>query len=565
VKSRTTADFSRFSTKDPDSMSIDDTPASAPVLPGIYETPESAVVETQESTPRGLGDTCKSTDVDVKDRNSRPQNEPPVSTSIVLEEHMEPAYKPPASSAWLGGWFGRPVNLPPPASQNDGAKPDEPPKPDGLDTSEDKPDTTHTTDITDTTAPVISAQTVEATAPHPLSQPEEGPATAPGGSWFGFWSSGIAAPVPAKIDPAPVSALQSLEEPSQLIKPSEDVVMEDAPLLDNTPAPPPKAGSTWAFWSRDPGPSSSTKNASPEEAGQLAVIGESSEAHPKRANSMELKASSVKEPSLKSAKDDQEASTKKNKRTRPLSMGTDEITGSRPVTPKRDMPVKAELAPKAGNSKTPVAAKSAPNLLLPSFSNTYRQKDNPSIIQQIAQLLLRTRQTPTKHVFLTKEQPRIKKALAIGVHGLYPANYLRSVIGQPTGTSIKFANHSAEAIRRWTDSHDCEDCEIEKVALEGEGKIGDRVENLWILLLNWIDHIRKADLIIFGCHSQGVPVSIMLLAKLIELGIITTAKVGICAMGESKNAYPGVYGTLIFSQLACHSDLSQITGQAWEC
>jgi hypothetical protein len=161
-------------------------------------------------------------------------------------------------------------------------------------------------------------------------------------------------------------------------------------------------------------------------------------------------------------------------------------------------------------------------------------KENPSIVKQIAQLLLRTQQSPTKHVFLAKEMPKVKRAIAIGVHGLFPANYLRPMIGQPTGTSIKFANHCAEAIRRWADSHGCEDCEIEKVALEGEGKIGDRVENLWRLLLNWIDHIRKADLIILGCHSQGVPVTLMLLAKLLELGIITTARVGVCAMGKDK-------------------------------
>lgn len=107
------------------------------------------------------------------------------------------------------------------------------------------------------------------------------------------------------------------------------------------------------------------------------------------------------------------------------------------------------------------------------------------------------------------------------------------MIGQPTGTSIRFANHCAEAIRRWADSHGCGDCEIEKVALEGEGKIADRVDNLWKLLLNWIEHIRAADLIVLACHSQGVPVGMMLLEKLIDLGIISRSKIGICAMGQS--------------------------------
>lgn len=206
----------------------------------------------------------------------------------------------------------------------------------------------------------------------------------------------------------------------------------------------------------------------------------------------------------------------------------------RPSTPKTD------TTPKPAAAKTPTATKALPpNLLLPSFNGTYKLKENPSIIKQIAQLLLRTQQPSAKHVYLTKEPPKIKKAIAIGVHGLFPANYLRPMIGQPTGTSIKFANHCAEAIRRWTDSHGCGDCVIEKVALEGEGRIGERVENLWKLLLNWIEHIRDADLVMVACHSQGVPVSVMLVAKLIELGVVNGAKVGICAMaGVSLGPFP---------------------------
>jgi hypothetical protein len=137
-----------------------------------------------------------------------------------------------------------------------------------------------------------------------------------------------------------------------------------------------------------------------------------------------------------------------------------------------------------------------------------------------------------KHVSLVKDPPKIKKALAIGIHGLFPAPLLRTIIGQPTGTSIKFANHAAAAIRRWTDKNGSVECEIEKVALEGEGKIAERVDNLWKLLLNWIDHVRKADFILVACHSQGVPVAVMLVAKLVEFGVVSNGKIGICAMGK---------------------------------
>jgi hypothetical protein len=125
------------------------------------------------------------------------------------------------------------------------------------------------------------------------------------------------------------------------------------------------------------------------------------------------------------------------------------------------------------------------------------------------------------------------------------------MIGQPTGTSLRFAALGAEGIRRWAESHGCGDCEIEKVALEGEGKIKDRVDNLWKLMLNWIDQIRSADLILFACHSQGVPVSIMLLEKLIDLGIITNAKVGVCAMaGVALGPFPDYKSGLLMGSAA---------------
>ena len=69
----------------------------------------------------------------------------------------------------------------------------------------------------------------------------------------------------------------------------------------------------------------------------------------------------------------------------------------------------------------------------------------------------------------------------------------------------------------------------------GEGTIAQRVEKLWGTLLSHIDYIREADFILVASHSQGVPVTIMLLAKLIEFGVVTNCKIAICAMGKSIN------------------------------
>ena len=68
------------------------------------------------------------------------------------------------------------------------------------------------------------------------------------------------------------------------------------------------------------------------------------------------------------------------------------------------------------------------------------------------------------------------------------------------------------------------------MALEGEGKIAERIELLWKLILNWIAKIGKADFVMIACHSQGVPVAMMLVAKLIAMGCVNSAKIGVCAM-----------------------------------
>ncbi|KAL1897104.1 hypothetical protein Sste5346_004309 [Sporothrix stenoceras] len=512
-----------------------------------------------------------------------------------------PAAVPTTAPAQAAGWFswGRKetTEAKPPVTEETTTKTPELPKTEDLQT----PTTPHAE------APQITP------APPSVERP-----TTSGSMWSYLWPSSAQATTPAKTttqeiardDGSDQKNTSSSETPATQ---SEDVIMEDAP---SAPIPVPTAssasstmgannasgpatatasvGSTWAFWSRD---ARKTTGKSPEstgsnDQGEIAVIGERSEANPKPAVSG-LKMSNDKTPSKPSSMKDipvkdgaineglskeasikeaarnaasiaaaaavAAASSKKNKRLRPKSMEIDDasIPGTPPPeiqvqTPSKSneslpLPAKQQQVASGAASATGSKAKGQvtpvkplpPNLLFPSFRSTYHLKDNPSILKQITQLLLRTQQPPANHVFLSKDLPKVKKAVAIGVHGLFPAAYLRPMIGQPTGTSIRFANHGAEAVRRWADLNGCEDCEIEKIALEGEGKIADRVDNLWKLLLNWIEHIRNADLIVLACHSQGVPVGFMLLAKLIDLGIVTTARIGVCAMaGVSLGPFP---------------------------
>ncbi|PGH02307.1 hypothetical protein GX51_04748 [Blastomyces parvus] len=181
---------------------------------------------------------------------------------------------------------------------------------------------------------------------------------------------------------------------------------------------------------------------------------------------------------------------------------------------------------------------SFPNQVLPTLKASFPVKERPSIIRQLGSLLFYCNNPEPRHVTLTNDPPRVKRALAIGVHGLFPAPLIRTVLGQPTGTSVKFSTMAAKAIHSWTESHGYS-CEIQKIALEGEGRISERVDLLWKLLLNYIEDIKNADFILVACHSQGVPVATILVAKLIAFGCVSSARIGICAMaGVNLGPFP---------------------------
>lgn len=124
---------------------------------------------------------------------------------------------------------------------------------------------------------------------------------------------------------------------------------------------------------------------------------------------------------------------------------------------------------------------------------------------------------------------KIKKVVVIGVHGFFPAKVVRAVIGDPTGTSIKFVNEAAKSVERWA-SEKGVSVQIEKIALEGEGKVLKRVETLYQMLCNWLHLIDEADFIYFAAHSQGTPVAVHLLAKLVEDGHVENKRVALLGM-----------------------------------
>lgn len=120
---------------------------------------------------------------------------------------------------------------------------------------------------------------------------------------------------------------------------------------------------------------------------------------------------------------------------------------------------------------------------------------------------------------MTGSSERSVKVLIVGVHGFFPTKMIRPIIGEPTGTSTKFITEAEKSVIRWFREQKTP-VEISKIALEKEGEVFDRINFFFEVMKKWAAEIKKADFIYFVAHSQGCPVTIILLAKLIEAGII---------------------------------------------
>jgi hypothetical protein len=201
-------------------------------------------------------------------------------------------------------------------------------------------------------------------------------------------------------------------------------------------------------------------------------------------------------------------------------------TSSAPTTPPRsatpqngnENPTPSKINLNTKDALDKAASKGPPNLVLPIPHNTFTIQPPPTYKAPVYGLMKRQHApSPSQHHVYLERTPRIvKKALAIGIHGFFPAAWFQSLFGKPTGTSTLFAQLAADAIERWSLKTHRDSCEIEKIELTGEGFVADRVEALWKLLLNWTEQIKKADLIVIAAHSQGSPVSTMIMARLLE-------------------------------------------------
>ncbi|KAG7096777.1 hypothetical protein E1B28_004187 [Marasmius oreades] len=120
-----------------------------------------------------------------------------------------------------------------------------------------------------------------------------------------------------------------------------------------------------------------------------------------------------------------------------------------------------------------------------------------------------------------------KNVVVIGIHGWFPGAVTRTMLGEPTGTSLKFVNMMVQAVEEFQNVHNVKLEKITKIPLEGEGTINQRVDKLYKSLLSnkeWMSDLHNADAIFVATHSQGSVVSTHLLDRLIRDRHIRTAK-----------------------------------------
>jgi len=279
-----------------------------------------------------------------------PEDIPPQSTTTLAPETPLPQ-RPITSSGWLGGWLSRSN----PPEQNMSATPPKAPEPSQQDpTDEPKSSPSGTLSSLDgaTSAPNSTA------------------------SWFGLWSTAA---------PSTVEVPETTETQLPVKTAGSEGAAIEEPLKSNGE---PTVGSSWAFWSSDTSKKTVDASGDTQESGLLAVSGEPSQDNPVPAKIVTVKDTK---------------NGKSTKRERPESLEVDERSR------------KLKLAQPGSAKEVPAPTKnSAPNLIIPSVKQTYRLVENPSILQQIARLLLHGQQPPAKHVYLAKDPPKIKKAVAIG-------------------------------------------------------------------------------------------------------------------------------------------------------
>ncbi|KAF6009403.1 hypothetical protein HII13_003480 [Brettanomyces bruxellensis] len=179
-----------------------------------------------------------------------------------------------------------------------------------------------------------------------------------------------------------------------------------------------------------------------------------------------------------------------------------------------------------------------PNIIVPSFRETIQPKSALTSISngiKRVKVMLGYPKEQQLHLYRRLYPMQFKRILIIGIHGFFPTKVLRPILGAPTGTSTRFAHVAEKAVLEWAKKNGM-NVKIQKIALQKEGKVFDRVNFFFDIMKKYEEQIKQADFIFVCAHSQGTPVGIILMSKLLEHGIIgDDQKIGILGMAGINN------------------------------
>ncbi|KAL4246935.1 hypothetical protein ABKN59_007706 [Abortiporus biennis] len=213
---------------------------------------------------------------------------------------------------------------------------------------------------------------------------------------------------------------------------------------------------------------------------------------------------------------------------------------------------------------------SAPNLVLPTWSDTFhspprsnippapqppKSKLSKTLSYVSGVLFTKDGQTPhgsakgkereIEHQFLNfgKELPKAfeitgdtmdprllsgdYKVVILGVAGWSPGAVTRTIAGGLPSSSSKFVNMTYSALEKFEEDHGIRFKKITRIPLEGDGTISRKVSRVHTHLLGnkqWMEDLHEADIIFVATHSQGSIISIHLLDRLIQEGHILTPR-----------------------------------------
>ncbi|KAI9015546.1 hypothetical protein DFJ74DRAFT_609352 [Hyaloraphidium curvatum] len=137
----------------------------------------------------------------------------------------------------------------------------------------------------------------------------------------------------------------------------------------------------------------------------------------------------------------------------------------------------------------------------------------------------------------------VKHVVVVGVHGWFPIRLILRFVGEPTGTSPRFVHMMTRAVHDFLFERgiNLPPDAITGIALEGPGRVEERIEALYAQLLRHREALGRADMVFFAAHSQGSVVSAHLLSRLVANGVLDPERTRTCLLamaGISHGPFP---------------------------